>query len=325
MLSRSILRIVLLAALPRLAAAQPGTDTDIDLPPRYNVEVVVFAHTDIDPGEEYFALEDELSSVGGDGSPALAPESAIAIAPFGSTLPQVQTGSDTAVRAGGAGPDTDAGSNSPPGMPAPGAGATDGTGAGDPLVYLDPFGTFGSRDPGAVDVSAIRLLTPEELQLGDARAILDRLGAYRLLGHGGWQQFGLDEGEAVPVDVARLGVLNPTGTIELYLGRFLHVRVDLDYREPSAGRVIGQTEPDAAFGAAVPPGSAAPRGSMGLSGLTAFELPQRYRLATERNAIRSGELHYIDHPRFGVLVLVTPAPQDDADPAEPGGEAQPSP
>jgi hypothetical protein len=28
--------------------------------------------------------------------------------------------------------------------------------------------------------------------------------------------------------------------------------------------------------------------------------------------MRSGNLHYIDHPRLGVLVLVTPHDEDDA-------------
>ena len=33
--------------------------------------------------------------------------------------------------------------------------------------------------------------------------------------------------------------------------------------------------------------------------------PARFRLVSERR-MRSGELHYIDHPLFGVLILLTP-------------------
>ena len=39
--------------------------------------------------------------------------------------------------------------------------------------------------------------------------------------------------------------------------------------------------------------------------LREFALATRYRLTTERQT-RSGELHYFDHPAFGVLVKVTP-------------------
>ena len=38
-------------------------------------------------------------------------------------------------------------------------------------------------------------------------------------------------------------------------------------------------------------------------------LPPRFTLTAERQA-RSGELHYFDHPAFGLLVKVTPLPPD---------------
>jgi hypothetical protein len=48
-----------------------------------------------------------------------------------------------------------------------------------------------------------------------------------------------------------------------------------------------------------------------------------YRLS-ERRRIRSGELHYFDHPRFGVIARVTPYQAPD-EPAAPGPEAEPAP
>ena len=39
-----------------------------------------------------------------------------------------------------------------------------------------------------------------------------------------------------------------------------------------------------------------------------IDLRPRYAINTDRRA-RSGELHYIDHPAFGVIVLVTPEPE----------------
>jgi hypothetical protein len=70
----------------------------------------------------------------------------------------------------------------------------------------------------------------------------------------------------------------------LYLSRFLHVNLDLTYRGAAAAA------------------SAAPS-----TGLDEFTFAPRYELETERN-VRSGELHYFDHPAFGVLVKVTPLP-----------------
>ena len=47
------------------------------------------------------------------------------------------------------------------------------------------------------------------------------------------------------------------------------------------------------------------------SELSEFVLAPRYTLHADRQT-RSGELHYFDHPAFGLLVLVTPLPPDAA-------------
>jgi hypothetical protein len=102
--------------------------------------------------------------------------------------------------------------------------------------------------------------------------------------HTGWVQAGLPEDQAPVFDLATLGSLNPRGTVRLYLSRFLHVNLDLTYQ-----------------GTAVAANAAQP------TGLDEFAFAPRYKLETERN-VRSGELHYFDHPAFGVLVKVTPVP-----------------
>jgi hypothetical protein len=82
------------------------------------------------------------------------------------------------------------------------------------------------------------------------------------------------------------------GTIELVVSRYLHVHADLYYttdiawdRALVAGYNSAQTQPIA-------------RGPDGQSMLS-FPLRQQRRM-------RSGELHYLDHPVLGLLVLVTP-------------------
>lgn len=73
------------------------------------------------------------------------------------------------------------------------------------------------------------------------------------------------------------------GTINISRGRYLHVWLDLLYRPEKK-----------------------PAQSSGFfSFLAEDKTPDAYRL-TQQRRVRSGELHYFDHPRFGVLALITP-------------------
>ena len=133
-----------------------------------------------------------------------------------------------------------------------------------------------------------RVLRPEELQLTSQYRVLARLPAYHPLVHGGWVQLGLPDTATVPVDLGVLGVTNPAGTVRLSLTRFLHVKLDLTYLDTQAA----QREPAPA------PGD-----------LTELPIAPRYRIDAERTT-RSGEIHYFDHPAFGVLIKITPVKRD---------------
>lgn len=142
--------------------------------------------------------------------------------------------------------------------------------------------------PGAAAVEdplSIRLLAPDQLQLNSEYRRLSSLGAYRTLLHTGWVQPGLPEDQAKPFDLTLAGVTNPRGSVLVYLSRFLHVSLDISYEDGAP---------------ATPPAASTPGNE-----LREIALPPRYRLVTERQT-RSGELHYFDHPAFGVLVKVTP-------------------
>jgi hypothetical protein len=39
-------------------------------------------------------------------------------------------------------------------------------------------------------------------------------------------------------------------------------------------------------------------------------LGTKYRMVAQRRA-RSGELHYVDHPMFGLLFLISPVPEEE--------------
>ena len=182
---------------------------------------------------------------------------------------------------------------SPP-LPGP-----DATGL-DPLASdaADP-GTIDADEPAPVNPAprpTFRMLRADELELRGALLRLQRDGDYTPLAHGGWVQPAYPPDRAVPVDISLVGTVNPVGTVQLHLSRFLHVTVDLLYR-------VAPVQP---------PLQAAQSGDGVLSEL---KLPLRYALRIQRR-VRSGDIHYLDHPAIGLLVVVRPQPvetQDDDD------------
>lgn len=111
-----------------------------------------------------------------------------------------------------------------------------------------------------------------------------------------------DEGETgngADEDTAGTGAVGPPapvvdGTLRLVVSRYLHAEVDLLYRDPS---------PDPETRTYRQPGLLVPEGAD-------RQLPAGFRMETSRR-MRSGEIHYIDHPRFGVLVFVNPWDPDE--------------
>lgn len=115
------------------------------------------------------------------------------------------------------------------------------------------------------------------LRLNSELNKLMRSRGYRVLAHVGWLQPGQSLKRAIPVHIysgmdpqnSRQPVDTPTleGTVTVALGRYLHIYSDLIYRPQ--------------------PGASS------------------YRIDTNRR-MRSRELHYVDHPLVGMLVLATP-------------------
>jgi hypothetical protein len=158
---------------------------------------------------------------------------------------------------------------------------------------------------------AFRILPAEALALSETRGHLERSAETTPILHLAWRQPGVPEDDAqwvnlylpprdgnaarapgnffgmarrtavqntaaggepalIPLDTLEEPMVSPPvldGTIRVYLARYLHADVDLVYHRPDA------------------------------------ETP--FRLATSRR-MRSGELHYLDHPVFGVLIKVVP-------------------
>jgi len=127
----------------------------------------------------------------------------------------------------------------------------------------------------------IKRLTAKQLQLHGAYNRLNRLALYTPIKHAGWLQE-LNEKDTIrPIHVLKnfgSGALD--GTITFRRGRFLHIDLDLQLNEH--GHIVGQ------------------------SPISNFEEPtpaSLYRLKQTRR-IKTGDLHYFDHPKFGVMVKV---------------------
>ena len=276
-----IIGLTLIAAGTASGQATDPGDPDVEPDRIYHVELIVFAYNAGDPGEENF--RHGLGDLPAGPAPRLF------------RLPSIELESVF-----DAGLVTDTEPTEPTdaaatGLDAAGLSASglEQTNPGDGLELIER--ESGLRTSGAAQDEILpgefRLLGRSELELGETRARLDRLGAYTVLGHAGWAQVGVDTDRSVAIDLKHFGITNPRGTVEVSLRRFLRVALNLEYFDGN-----GSYWEPAEF-----------------PGLAPFEYAASYRLTTERTAIRRDDLHYIDHPLFGVLVRITRAPEIEED------------
>ncbi len=174
------------------------------------------------------------------------------------------------------------------------------------------------REDGEPSASAFRTVEGGDLELNTVARRLDDAGDYRVLEHIAWVQpgYGRDRAPAValppgeeppvtpdngedPLDVDGIAAgplgtdleLTPrppeglSGGLRVWRERFLHVETDFRWLEPGADE---EPEPRAAFATA------------------ALEDQEPVVVMQERRRMRSEELHYLDHPRMGLLIHVKP-------------------
>ncbi len=156
--------------------------------------------------------------------------------------------------------------------------------------YLEPW----SKEPLHVPNDAIVLnthstqtnfssLTLKQQQLHGAANRLKQLAAYQAMIHNGWIQALNTQIKPLPVLVRQqVGRQQLEGTITLHRGKYLHLNLDIQLSEQDLLTNRGHTETDN----------------------PTFLSPTLYRLKQTRR-IKSGEINYFDHPRFGVICLVT--------------------
>lgn len=126
---------------------------------------------------------------------------------------------------------------------------------------------------------------------GELRQVFQRLqsrAGHRPLMHVIWVQSALIDSEPPVVDLGTALLASPEigGTARLSRSRFLHLELDLEFLPTDRP----QARPMPVL----------------RDGETSIELlVPRYRLQESRR-IRSQEMHYFDHPAFGVIATVTP-------------------
>ena len=126
---------------------------------------------------------------------------------------------------------------------------------------------------------------------------LNKSDRYNVLLHQSWQQTGLDNTDAISIQVDTSGTKKTDrenqelkssvqGSLKLVLGRYLHIHTDLLYKR--LNNTDTQTAP-----------------ALNSNIFSEFKIQSQRRM-------RSKELHYIDHPLVGILVLVKPIEQPEA-------------
>ena len=158
--------------------------------------------------------------------------------------------------------------------------------------------------------AGIRFTDPADYELTAAYARLDRLDAYRPLMHTRWIQPGVEQELSAALELRRIGdpPLRLGGTVSLYLGRFLHLDLDLELEEKVLLDPLPPRDPDTYFG---------DRGRD--DGMRYGSAPSSasvfYRIREDR-IMRNNEVRYFDHPKFGVIAKVVRIEEEQPEAAD---------
>lgn len=152
------------------------------------------------------------------------------------------------------------------------------------------------ESPDALDApefsAFFNLLPADQLILNDVADSMTPTKGYDILAHFAWQQPALSQNNSPHIlidqylQINRLETSAIFGGMRAYQERFNHIEVELelDRRIPSSLR-----ERFASY-----------------HGMELASLPENWTfLIKESRRIRPGELHYIDHPLFGVIVQIS--------------------
>lgn len=145
------------------------------------------------------------------------------------------------------------------------------------------------------------MLREEEFTMNDTYGHLERLDVYEPILHFGWTQptYPKEETKIRPLTsfVTPPEELGLEGDFQLYLGRYLHLAINLQLDAPSE-------ESDSTIYEFGDYSYTEDEGGRFDSYSVTVEQPVHYRIQEDR-IFRSGETRYFDHPKFGVLAKIT--------------------
>lgn len=149
------------------------------------------------------------------------------------------------------------------------------------------------------------VVTPrEELTLTGIHDRLVQLDAYEPVLWSGWTQIVRDKESTPAIDLRRLGrvPLEFDGKLSLYLGRFVHLVVDIELEDYASG---GATVREPYYR------DRRRRDSEAYAAPGESRTPRiRYRIQDD-SILRNGEMRYFDHPRFGLIAKLTLVEQEE--------------
>ena len=137
-----------------------------------------------------------------------------------------------------------------------------------------------------------RVWDEQDIRLTNTNRRLRNEG-YRIIGHGKWHQRIPPRGEQIPI-VIQLGALRADGlrelegSVEISAGRFLHVQLRIWFAVDEYDQTTSLRN----------------KWVVNDSNLAYYELDESRRM-------RSGEYHYVDHPKIGVFVRIDPMSLSD--------------
>ncbi len=175
------------------------------------------------------------------------------------------------------------------------------------LPAPDTLGSFSLTSFDGYPLQQFEQLPTGDLQLGGDAAALSRSGNYALLFHKGWLQRIDGPSSKRKVEIrASFDDYDLTGTLRVYKQRYLHAQPDLQLTSNRlvtttyAGATTEQPDVSATYTATGIAETENPQPLMQMPAtVNSWQLNQSRRM-------RSQETHYLDHPKFGVLLRIRP-------------------
>lgn len=187
----------------------------------------------------------------------------------------------------------------------------DGTAEENLEIIEEPIpGTV--RKSGPLPDTELVLSARDDYQLDEVYGHLRRLDVYKPVMHFGWTQatWPQEQTEAVPLFRFARPPEGLDGTLTLYLSRYLHLVVDLQLDAPQVAMLSRETIERQ--------GDARTVGEV-LPYMEGEHLPPPVKYQIQENRIlKNGELRYYDHPKFGVLAMVTRVEEEEEEDPETG-------